>query len=185
MNSTEDKKNFFYMTVLVLTLIAMIVGAAFAIYTFLHSQKEGSSTVYTGTLMIEYLSGNTVYLHDIYPTYKPNIETTENVYKNTFKVKNTGTLAGIVSVYLDINKNTFSEGVIKFRLFNTEGNEITTGDVPQDGSIEIANNILLSKESEAEYTLIIWLEETGEKQNEEMRKILKGSIRANANQKRE
>ena len=185
MNSTEDKKNFFYMTVLILTLISVIVGAAFAIYTFLHSQKEGSSTVYTGTLSIEYLEGNIIYLHDIYPTSKPNIETTENVYRNTFKVTNTGTLSGKLSLYLDISKNTFSEGALKYRLFNSEGEEITTGDVPKDTSSEIASNILLPKESEAEYTIIIWLGETGINQNEEMRKVLTGSIRANADQIRE
>ena len=183
MNSAEDKKNFFYITILILTLVAVIVGAAFAIYTFLHSQEEGSSTVYTGTLSIEYLSGNIINLHNIYPITKPRFETEENVYKNTFKVTNTGTLKAVIAIYLDINSNTFSEGALKYKIFNSEGEELITGDVPTEGSTEIANNILLEKESTAEFTLMIWLEETGDLQNEEMRKALTGSIRANANQK--
>ena len=66
MNNTaykKDKKDLFYIVVLILTFVAVIVGATFAIYTFLHRQEEGSSAVYTGTLAIEYLSGNIINCH--------------------------------------------------------------------------------------------------------------------------
>ena len=185
MNTTADKKNFFYITILILTLVAVIVGAAFAIYNFLHSQEEGSSTVYTGTLSIEYLSGNIINLHDIFPINDPKFETEENVYKNKFQVSNTGTLDGILTVNMEITKNQFSEGSLKYKLFNSEGELLTTGIVPRSGNVEIANSILLESEKSVEFTLIIWLEETGENQNQEMRKELVGLIKADANQKRD
>ena len=185
MNTTDDKKNFYYVAILILTLIAVIVGATFAVYNFLHSQKEGGSKVYTGTLAIEYFSGNIINLNEIFPTTDPEYDEENNVYKNKFKVTNTGTLDGILSVNVEIIKNEFSAGTLKYKLFNSEGEVITTGEIPKKDSIEIANSILLSATESAEFTLIIWLEESGENQNEEMRKELIGLIKADANQKRD
>ena len=183
MNITEEKKNFFYVIILILTLITVIIGAAFAIYTFLHSQTEGSSNVYTGTLSLEYKEGTRIYLKNIYPIYNPGIDATENVYKNVFRIKNTGTLDGILKVSIDIRKNEFEEESLKYKLFSSEGNELTTGNVPKSGTFEVVSNLLLESESTTEFTLIIWLKETGENQNNEMRKSLTGSIKAEANQK--
>ena len=185
MNTASNKKNFYYITILILTLIAVIIGATFAAYTFLHSQKEGGSTVYTGTLSIEYESGNIINFHSLYPTKEPSFETEENVYKNTFKVNNTGTLDGILNVKLEIVKNQFSENTLQYILFNSIGEKITEGPVPLEDSIIIADNILLETGKSSEYTLIIWLEETGKSQNYDMNKELVGAIEANANQKRE
>ena len=68
MNNTADKKDIFYIIVLILTFITVIVGATFALYAFIFSQKEGTSAVYTGTLSIEYLSGNIINCNLLYPT---------------------------------------------------------------------------------------------------------------------
>ena len=65
-NNTADKKDIFYIIVLILTFITVIVGATFALYAFIFSQKEGTSAVYTGTLSIEYLSGNIIKVNDKY-----------------------------------------------------------------------------------------------------------------------
>ncbi len=185
MNTTADKKNFYYITILILTFIAVIVGATFAVYTFLHSQKEGGSEVYTGTLAIEYFTGNIINFKEIFPTNEPSFTEEDNVYKNTFKVTNTGTLDGILDISVEIVKNEFSEGVLKYKLFNSEGEKITDGIVPQKDSIQVANSILLESEKSTEFTLIIWLAENGENQNEEMRKELIGLIKADANQKKD
>ena len=85
MNNVANKKDFFYIIVLILTFITAIVGATFALYTFIFSQKEGSSAVYTGTLSIEYLSGEIISFNLLYPTEKPSMGTEKNVYKNNFK----------------------------------------------------------------------------------------------------
>ena len=185
MNIREEKKNFFYIIMMILTLITVIIGAAFAAYTFLHSQKEGSTNVYTGTLSIEYIEGTRIYLNKIYPTYNPGFNETENVYKNTFRVRNTGTLDGVLRINIDIRVNEFKNNSLKYKVFNSKGNELTTGSVPSEGNLEIINNVLLPSNETSEYTVLIWLDETGENQNTEMRRTLSGSIRADVSQKRD
>jgi hypothetical protein len=184
MNINEEKKNFFYIILMILTLITVIIGAAFAIYTFLHSQKEGSTNVYTGTLSIEYKEGTKIHLNNIHPIYNPTINSVDDVYRNTFKITNTGTLDGVLRINVEIRINEFTANALKYKVFSSEGNELTTGNIPSGGDIEIINNVLLPSESTLELTLLIWLEETGENQNIEMHKTLLGSVRANISQKR-
>lgn len=183
MNNTAEKKDFFYVIVLILTFIAVIVGAAFAIYTFLHRQEEGSSAVYTGTLSIEYLSGNIINCNLLYPTESPTYNETENVYKNSFKVTNIGTLDSIITVNVEINRNEFSDEVLKYKLFNSTGEEIETGNLSGTGEKKLTENISLPHDSETEFTLLVWIQETGENQNEEMKKNLNGTLKVDANQK--
>ena len=183
MNKTADKKDLFYMIVLILTLVAVIIGATFAAYYFLHRQEEGSSTVYTGTLSIEYLSGNIIDFHLLTPTTDPTYEDTENVYKNNFKVTNTGSLESILTVNVDVNKNEFSDNIIMYKLYGAEGEEIQTGSFAGKGLTELVNNISLPSDTTVEYTLIIWLKETGLNQNEEMKKQLTGTIKVDAEQR--
>ncbi len=184
MNIREEKKNFFYIIMMILTLITVVIGAAFAIYTFLHSQKEGGTNVYTGTLSIVYTEGERIYLKNIYPTYNPQFNETENVYKNSFTITNTGTLEGVLRINIEIKNNEFNAGSLKYKLFNSDGNELTTGNVPKTGNFEIINNVLLESNATVTYTVIIWLDESGDNQNEEMRKTLLGNVRADISQKR-
>ncbi len=185
MNINEEKKNFFYIVLMILTLITVIIGAAFAIYTFLHSQKEGSTNVYTGTLSIEYKEGTKIHLNNIHPIYNPTINSVDDVYRNTFKITNTGTLDGVLRINVEIRINEFTANALKYKVFSSEGNELTTGNVPKEGEFEVINNVLLPSENSIELTLLIWLEETGENQNIEMRKTLLGSVRADVSQKRD
>ena len=39
--NSNDKKNFFYIVILILTLITMIVGITFALYSLMANPKEG------------------------------------------------------------------------------------------------------------------------------------------------
>ena len=117
--------------------------------------------------------------------YNPNFETTDNVYKNTFRITNTGTLDGVLRINIDIRINEFNNGSLKYKVYSQSGNELATGDIPKEGSLEILNNVLLSSDTTSEYTVIIWLNETDTDQNNEMRKALLGSIRADVNQKRD
>lgn len=183
MNNTADKKDLFYIIVLILTLVAVIVGATFAAYYFLHRQEEGSSAVYTGTLSIEYLSGNIIDCHLLTPTTPPTYEETENIYKNNFKVTNTGSLESLITVNVDVNKNEFSDNVLMYKIFNDEGKELQTGNFNGVGQKELASKILLPSNSTVEYTLMIWIKETGINQNQEMKKQLTGTIKVDANQK--
>ena len=50
-------------------------------------------------------------------------------------------------------------------------------------STTVASNIELKNNTSGEFTLIIWIAENGENQNEEMKKRLTGSIQVDASQK--
>ena len=77
----------------------------------------------------------------------------------------------------------FSNDIILYKFFNDEGVEINNGVISGTGEFTVANNVILESQKEVEYTLVIWLKETGENQNEEMKKNLTGKITVDANQK--
>ncbi|MEE3343736.1 MAG: hypothetical protein VZS44_06580 [Bacilli bacterium] len=181
--TTKKKKDFFYIVILLLTLVVVIVGTTIAAFYFLRQHEEGASNVYTGTLQISYLSGEIIDFNLLYPIYNPGYNTTENVYRNNFRVKNTGTLDSVISVFVDINKNEFSDEALMYKLFNSDQEELIKGTFSGTGEVEIASNVILESEKEVDYTLVVWLKETGDNQNEEMRKNLTGRIRVEANQK--
>ena len=183
MNNTAGKKDFFYIIVLILTFITVIVGATFALYTFIFNQEEGTSAVYTGTLSIEYLTGDIINCNLLYPTEKPTLETEKNVYKNKFRVKNTGSLDSKLEIIVEINNNEFSNKTLKFSLYNEKEEEISEGYIEGKISSTLASNIELKNNTTEEYTLIIWIAENGENQNKEMRKNLTGLIKVDASQK--
>lgn len=181
--TTRKKKDFFYIIILLLTLLVVIVGATIAAFYFLKQHDEGASNVYTGTLAISYLSGDLIDFNLLYPTYNPGYDTKEDVYRNTFKVKNMGTLDSVISVSVDINENEFSDDLIMYKFFNNDKEEISKGTFSGTGENVVASNVILEAEKEVEYTLVVWLKETGVNQNEEMRRNLTGKIKVDANQK--
>lgn len=183
MNNAAGKKDFFYIVVLILTFITVIVGATFALYALIFSQKEGTSAVYTGTLSIEYLSGNIINSNLLYPTEKPTLETERNVYKNKFRVKNTGSLDSKLEIVIDINANDFSDKTLMYSLYSGDEEELAEGYVEGSSSSTLVRNLELENNSTKEYTLIIWIAENGQNQNEEMKKNLTGTIRVDASQK--
>lgn len=178
-----NKKDFFYIIVLVLTFITVVVGVTFAIYSLIFSQKEGSSAVYTGTLSIEYLSGSIINCNLLYPTEKPEFETEDNVYRNQFKVTNTGSLDSLLEMEISINQNEFSNDTLMYTLYTLDGAELAEDYINGNDRVVIARNVYLENNTSAEFVLIIWLKESGENQNREMRKNLTGLIKVDASQK--
>ena len=185
MISHTNKKDFFYIIVLILTFITFVVGMTFAIYSWIFSQKEGSSAVYTGTLSIEYFSSNIVNFNSLYPIKKPSYDSTENVYKNDFRVTNTGSLDGIVQVVIDVSKNQFSDNVMKYLLYNSDKEELISGYLNGEDNIILIDKMLIENNSSERFMLIIWLNESDDNQNSEMRKTFIGTIEVNASQKKE
>lgn len=179
----KDKKDLFYIVVLILTFVAVIVGATFAIYSFLHKQKEGSSAVYTGTLSIEYLAGDIIKCNSLYPIINPTYTEENNVYKNNFKVTNSGSLDSLLTIKTIINQNEFSDKTLSYKIFTSDGEELENGTISGTGEKTLAENVTLPNNTTDEFTLMIWLKETGENQNVEMRKSLMGTIQVDANQK--
>ena len=185
MDGQTSKKDFFYVVVLILTFITVVIGMAFAIYTWIFSQKEGTSAVYTGTLSVQYFSGKSIDVNSLYPMETPNYDSTVNVYRNAFRVANVGSLDGIIQINMDISVNEFSNDTLKYILYNSSGDIITEGFVNGKGSITIASNVLLAGGASENYVLIIWLNENNKVQNTEMRKSLTGIISVDATQQKD
>ena len=185
MESSQQKKNLFYMIVLILTLITMIVGATLAYYKLVASQKKDSTVLYTGTLQIEYLDGIYIENPNLEPLKNVNFKTYKKVYRNNFAITSTGSLDQTISVDLVISHNEFYENALKYAIFNSEGLEMQRGVVPQEeGKVNIANNLYLAHNATTRYTLIIWLDNTNYVQNFEMGNTVSGRIDVYAKQVR-
>ena len=182
MNTATNKKDFFYMVILILTFITIIVGATFAAYSLIYSHKEGGSAVYTGTLSIEYLSGDIISLNKLKPRETININDELNLYKNKFRVTNTGTLDSLLSIILELKVNEFSNRTLMYSIYDQNG-LIVEDYLEGNKEITLSENILLGSSNTKDFILIIWLKENGENQNTEMRKNLVGQIRVDASQK--
>ena len=192
LNNTANKKDIFYLVVLLLTFITVIVGATFALYAFVFKQEEGASAVYTGTLSIQYLSGEIISPHSMYPIEKPTIDTEKNVYKNEFKVTNHGSLNCLLDIKIEIKDNTFpyddkkKTGPLKYSLYNSNGGELSEGTIDNKSEIfTIADNITLEHNDFESFTLIIWIQNDPDKNQikDVNGKILTGRIRVDAIQK--
>ena len=185
MNSTAGtgKKDVFYVVVLILTFVVVVVGATFALFTYIRSQEEGSSAVYTGTLSIEYLSGSIINLGLMYPTKDPAFEEESNVYRNTFKVSSTGTLVSLLDISLNLSVNDFSNDTLMYNLYSGDGELLSEGILYGKGSKIIGSNLLLEDGEINEYVIMIWINDNDQNQNSEMRKSLIGFVEVDANQK--
>ena len=185
MESHAKRKDFFYIVVLILTFITVVVGMTFAIYAWIFRHEEGSSAVYTGTLSVEYLSGNIINFKLLWPINKPSFETTEKVYRNDFKITNTGNLTGIMDLHIEVELNDFSKDNLKYVLYTSSGDEVSSGYINNEEDIIVASNIVLEGGQKEDYILIIWLQESNENQNTEMRKDFMGSIYVDAIQQKD
>lgn len=178
--SSKEKKRIFYMVVLVLTLICMLISATIAYFQFISSQKKDATVLYTGTLEVNYIDG--VYIKNpiLFPIKNVTYNTYNDVYRNNFSVKSSGTLDQNIKIDLIVTKNEFETNALKYILYNDKGYELTTGYVPQSGSVTLIDNTYLGSNEIATYTLIIWLDDKEYNQNFEMEKIITGRIKIDA-----
>lgn len=180
--NSDEKKQLFYIIVLILTLITMIIGATFAYFKLVGSQKEEGTVLYTGTLQINYLDGRYINDPGLYPMKTVDYSTYNKVYRNTFGITSTGTLDQTISIDIDITTNEFPENVLRYNLYNNEGVQLAAGSVPKSGNINVANNIFLGHGETAYYTIIIWWLSTNYEQTVEMGSVVAGRINATAKQ---
>jgi len=183
MNSAANKKEFFYIVVLILTFITVLIGATFALYSLIFRQEEGTSAVYTGTFAIEYLSGEIIDFHLLKPTVEPTLDTVDNVYRNNFRVKNTGSLDSFISVMIEVNKNEFSNDILMYSLYDGDETVIASGFLQGSKDILLSGDIELANGETEDFVLLIWLNESGDEQNSEMKKSFTGQIVVDATQK--
>ena len=186
-NSLNDKQkqikrvNMYYIIILIISLVIMAIGLTIAYYTAVASQKEDGTKIYTGTLVISFTDGINIKNPLLIPRSNPSsISDTDYLYTNTFKIESTGTLAQTLNVYLNITKNEFSEGTLKYKVYNSNGKQMKEGNIAKTGDTNILETTYLSAQDTGEFTLMIWLQETGIGQNEEQAKSLIGTMRAEA-----
>lgn len=182
MESSESKKRIFYTIVLILTLITMLIGATLAYFSLVASQKKEGTVLYTGKLEINYIDG--VYIKNpiLYPIKEPDYNTYDNVYRNSFSVASSGTLEQTIAVELEVANNEFKENMIKYIIYNENGQKMSSGDVPKTGKVTLANDMYLEATGTAKYTLIIWLDNKNYNQNSEMGKSIIGKINVHSKQ---
>ena len=182
MENSESKKSIFYMIVLILTLITMIIGATLAYYKLLSSQKEEGTKFYTGQLEINYIDGVYMKNPELIPVDKPDYNTYDSVYRNSFSVASSGTLDQTISLEIEIGINEFSKGSLKYILFNDKGEQIVTGNMPTEGKKIIASDMFLKSTGTAKYTLIIWLQNINADQWKDMGKTISAKINIHSKQ---
>ena len=182
--NNTSKKKLFYMIVLILTLITMVVGMVLSYFSYVGSQKEDSTVIYTGTLQINYIDG--VYFKDpsLRPVSKVDYNTKENVYRNSFQVKSTGTLDQTIDVSYVITKNEFYKDELKYVLYNSNGKKLATGFVPESGKVNLVKNTFLAHNTTTTYTLIIWWNDGNYQLKTEMGSVVSGRIEIDAKQVR-
>ena len=182
--SSNEKKRLFYMIVLILTLVTMIISATLAYLKLVGSQKEEGTVLYTGTVKINYIDGRYMEDPELIPVSYVDFNTRDNVYRNDFAITSTGTLDQTISINMEIKKNEFNSGALKYVVYSETGAQLATGELPKEGTVNLANNIFLASGDTARYTIIIWWATTGYNQNNEMGSTITGKITAEAKQVR-
>lgn len=155
-----------------------------AYFKLIASQKEEGTILYTGKLEINYIDGVYIQNPELVPMNTPNYNTYSGVYRNSFAVSSSGTLDQTIELELEVAHNSFSDGVMKYILYNKNGEKIATGFIPKTGKATLASNIYLAPTATAEYTLIMWLNNTGYNQNDQMGKNISGKINIHSKQLR-
>ena len=161
--------NILYLVVLVLALIIMVIGISFAVYSLSGKEKDDSTQIRTGTLSVNYTDGKTINVHDLFPITEPKLEDTLYVYKKNFTITNNGTLDETINIYIKITKNEFVSNHLMYSLYDSKGNKITSSSFSNEGNKLITSDVFLKSNESKSYTMLIWLNETFENQNNEQK----------------
>ena len=73
-------------------------------------------------------------------------------------------------------ENTFNDGNIKYALYNANNVLMSSGNLPKTGVVNMANNLFLGYNESARYLLLVWFDDNGENQNEDMGKVIRAKI---------
>ena len=175
-------KSVVYLFIILLILIIMGISVTLAYLTLAGKEEEDSTQLWTGTLSINYVDGKEIKVYDLFPIDEPKLGDTMFVYTKNFSVTSNGTLDQTIDLYIDINKNEFVTNHLRYSLFDSKGNKIDSGGFPSTGKILIASNMLLKSGETENYTILLWLMETKENQNNEQDCSFSGEFDIFANQ---
>ena len=108
---------------------------------------------------------------------EPDYDTYKNVYRNNFTITGSGTLNQTISIDLETTQNDFPDGTIKYILYNSRGDKIAKGNVASiNNKTNLVSNLYLAYNGSAKYTLMLWYNDTGYNQNNEMGYKMYGKI---------
>lgn len=183
MNS-RSRNDIFYFILLILTMITMLIGVTFTYYGLLASEKEDSTIIKTGTLSINYVDGMAIDTYHLLPIEEPNLDTKYSVYKKHFSVRSDGTLDQTLDLYIKVTENKFAEKSLKYALYDSNKQKISTGYIPteKNKTVLMATGIELKNNATKDFTVLIWLQENNENQDEEQGKTFIGGFEITATQ---
>ena len=176
------KRNKIILIIFFLIIIIISINASLAYLTLIGKEEEDSTKVWTGTLEINYIDGKKINAYNLFPIEEPRINDETYVSTKKFSVTSNGTLDQTIDLYIDIKKNEFVSNHLRYSLYDSENNKIGTGGIPSDGKILMASDIFLEKGETKEFTLLLWLMETKENQNNEQECSFAGEFDIFANQ---
>jgi len=183
MSEGKTKKDMFYFIVLILTMITMIIGITFTYFNLLASEKEDSTIIKTGTLSINYVDGKIFNTYTLLPIDEPSLNTKYSVVKKEFYVSSDGTLDQTLDLYLKVTRNDFTEGALKFVIYNSSNRKMATGYIPITGEKVLMSSGIFLKNNETEkFTVLIWLQENNQNQDHEQGNIFVGGFDITATQ---
>lgn len=178
----EKKVNVYYLIILFLTLIILAVGVTFAYFTLAGKEDDDSTQIWTGTLSINYVDGKEIKAYDLFPIDEPKLGDTMFVYTKNFSVTSNGTLDQTINLYIDITKNEFVSNHLRYSLYDSNGNKLTTGGIPSNGKILMTSDVFLKSGETKDFTVLLWLMETRENQDDEQDCSFSGEFDIFANQ---
>lgn len=184
MNDSKSKKDIFYFILLILTMITMVVGITFTYFSMIASEKEDSTKVQVGSLSINYIDGKAIDTYALLPINEPTLNTKYSVYKKKFSVSSDGTLDQTLDLYINVTKNEFADGALKFAIYNSSNRKMATGYIPntEGAKVLMASGVYLQNNSTEDFTVLIWLQENNQNQDYEQGKIFVGGFDITATQ---
>lgn len=183
MSESRTKKDIFYFIVLILTMITMIVGITFTYFNLLASEKEDSTMIKTGTLSINYVDGRFFNTYALLPIDEPTLNTKYSVNKKEFFVTSDGTLDQTLDLYLNVTRNDFTDGALKFAIYNSSNRKMATGYIPKTGEkVLMASGVFLKNNTTEKFTVLVWLQENNQNQDHEQGNIFVGGFDITATQ---
>ena len=189
----EKNKAIVFLIVL-LGVLFIVSGVSYAYFTAMATSNE--QVVKSGALELTYHTGQDIQATNIIPSEE------ENASIHQFTVENTGTLDAHYNIsFTDITftkkeMDTFSDH-LKWALYQadenyTEGSLVkmgsfssSSGYLSGDNELVIKTNMILAPKEKQSYLLKVWLQETGELQNEEQGKELTMRIQVDTLEKQE
>jgi hypothetical protein len=80
---------------------------------------------------------------------------------------------------MEITKNEFSPNALMYAVYSSNKNELARGYLPQDGTVNLVDNVYLEYNGTATYTVIVWWQDDGTNQDDNQGKQFKTKISVN------